>query len=123
MIRCGRIETVSCSPRGTGARLDIVVVFDVYALAGDGCMMEGISSEAASLAGHQLLSNLRWSYDRDRLTIEGHTDITFTEVFTINAMPDATPEALFDHGDARGTMPADGGQCDALVARFADAGN
>ena len=53
--------------------------FDVYALAGDGCMMEGVASEAASFAGHQRLSKLCWIYDSNRVTIEGHTDITFTE--------------------------------------------
>ena len=53
--------------------------FDVYALAGDGCMMEGVSSEAASLAAHQRLSNLCWIYDSNRVTIEGHTNIAFTE--------------------------------------------
>ncbi|WP_442788443.1 transketolase [Dactylosporangium sp. NBC_01737] len=53
--------------------------FDVYAVAGDGDMMEGMSSEAASFAGHQRLSNLCWIYDSNRVTIEGHTSITFTE--------------------------------------------
>ncbi|MFG2191037.1 transketolase [Streptomyces sp. NPDC048639] len=53
--------------------------FDVYALAGDGCMMEGIASEAASLAGHEQLSRLCWIYDSNRVTIEGRTGITFTE--------------------------------------------
>ena len=53
--------------------------FNVYALAGDGCMMEGVASEAASLAAHQRLSNLCWIYDCNRVTIEGHIDLTFTE--------------------------------------------
>ncbi|HUY06798.1 MAG TPA: transketolase [Acidimicrobiales bacterium] len=53
--------------------------FDVYALAGDGCMMEGVSSEAASFAAHQRLANLCWIYDCNRVTIEGHIDLTFTE--------------------------------------------
>ena len=53
--------------------------FDVYAQAGDGCMMEGVGSEAASYAAHQRLSNLCWIYDSNRVTIEGHTDLTFSE--------------------------------------------
>ena len=53
--------------------------FNVYALCGDGDMMEGVASEAASLAGHLRLGNLCWIYDCNRVTIEGHTDITFTE--------------------------------------------
>ncbi len=53
--------------------------FNVYALCGDGCLMEGIASEAASLAGHLKLSNLCWLYDCNHVTIEGHTDLAFTE--------------------------------------------
>src|SRR5499433_433760 len=56
---------------------DDMINFNVYALCGDGCMMEGISNEAASLAGHLGLSNLCWIYDNNHITIEGHTALAF----------------------------------------------
>ena len=52
---------------------------DVYAFCGDGDLMEGVSAEAASMAGHLKLSNLCWVYDNNRVSIEGYTDLAFSE--------------------------------------------
>ena len=70
---CNQPKRPSCRPNFT------LFDYNVYALAGDGCMMEGISGEAASLAGHLKLSNLCWIYDNNQIAIEGNTSLAFSE--------------------------------------------
>jgi transketolase len=53
--------------------------YNIWTICGDGDLMEGISSEAASVAGHLKLSNLCWIYDNNKITIEGKTDLAFSE--------------------------------------------
>jgi transketolase len=80
---CGNSVGMAIAERWLAARYNRpgFPIFDyrVYVLAGDGDMMEGISNEAASLAGHLKLSNLLWIYDSNRITIEGGTDLAFSD--------------------------------------------
>src|SRR5258706_10377931 len=61
--------------------------YNIYAVCGDGCMMEGVASEAASLAAHLGLDNLCWVYDNNHITIEGNTRIAFTEDVAARFLP------------------------------------
>ncbi len=80
---CGNSVGMAMAPRWLGQRYnrDGATLFDysVYTICSDGDMMEGVSSEAASLAGHLGLSNLCWIYDSNTISIEGHTDLAFSE--------------------------------------------
>ncbi|WP_445193589.1 transketolase [Sphingomonas sp. Tas61C01] len=80
---CGNSVGMAIAERWLAARYnkDGFPLFDhdVYALCGDGDMMEGVSAEAASLAGHLKLSNLCWIYDSNHISIEGATDLAFDE--------------------------------------------
>ncbi|KWT91613.1 Transketolase (plasmid) [Variovorax sp. WDL1] len=80
---CGNSVGMAIAQRALAARFnrDGFTLFDhdVYVLCGDGDMMEGVSGEAASIAGHLALSRLCWIYDSNRISIEGSTQIAFTE--------------------------------------------
>ena len=80
---CGNSVGMAIAARSLGARFNRedarLFDHDVYALCSDGDMMEGVSGEAASLAGHLQLSNLCWIYDNNHITIEGGTSLAFSE--------------------------------------------
>ena len=80
---CGDSVGMAIASRWLGAHYNrknfTIFDFDVYAICSDGDMMEGVASEAASLAGHLRLSNLCWIYDNNTVTIEGHTSLAFSE--------------------------------------------
>src|SRR5207253_3198892 len=76
---CGNGAGMAIASRWLGARYNrpdsTLFDFDVYTICSDGDLMEGVASEAASLAGHLQLANLCWIYDSNTVTIEGHTDL------------------------------------------------
>src|ERR1700737_4705780 len=80
---CGNSVGMAIASRWLAARYNradfTLFDYDVYVICSDGDMMEGVASEAASLAGHLGLSNLCWIYDNNTVTIEGHTELAFSE--------------------------------------------
>ncbi len=80
---CGNSVGMAMASKWLGARFNrpeaAVFDFDVYAFCSDGDMMEGVASEAASIAGHLKLGNLCWLYDNNGITIEGRTALAFSE--------------------------------------------
>ncbi|MGA0039930.1 MAG: transketolase [Pirellulales bacterium] len=80
---CGNSVGMAMASKWLGARYNRdgqqLFDFDTYVLCSDGDLMEGIAAEAASIAGHLKLSNLCWIYDDNKITIEGDTDLAFTE--------------------------------------------
>jgi len=80
---CGNSVGMALAARWLAHRFNRpdLTIFDykIYAVCSDGDMMEGVTNEAASFAGHQMLGNLCWVYDSNRITIEGHTDLAFSD--------------------------------------------
>ena len=105
---CGNSVGMAMASRWLGARYNkpgaTVFDFDVYNFCSDGDLMEGVASEAASLAGHLGLSNLCWVYDDNKITIEGDTPLAFSEdvgkrfeayQWNVVHLPDANDTAAF----------------------------
>jgi transketolase len=82
--------------------------FDVYAIAGDGCLMEGVSGEAASIAGHLKLDNLCWIYDNNQITIDGKTNLAYD---------DDVPARFAGYG-WNVTRVEDANDCDLIATAF-----
>ncbi|MEX0938987.1 MAG: transketolase [Pirellulales bacterium] len=80
---CGNSVGMAIAQRWLAARYNrpglSLFDYNVYVMCSDGDLMEGVGCEAASIAGHLKLSNLCWIYDDNKITIEGHTDLAFTE--------------------------------------------
>ena len=80
---CGNSVGMAMASRWLAARFNkpglTLFDYDVYVICSDGDLMEGVASEAASLAGHLKLANLCWIYDSNTVTIEGHTELAFSE--------------------------------------------
>jgi transketolase len=80
---CGNSVGMAIASKWLGARYNRpgfeLFDYNTYVVCSDGDLMEGIANEAASIAGHLKLSNLCWIYDDNRITIEGHTDLAFSE--------------------------------------------
>jgi transketolase len=80
---CGNSVGMAMASKWLGARFNRpgfdIFDFNVWTICGDGDLMEGVASEAASLAGHLQLSNLCWIYDHNRVTLDGPADWSFTE--------------------------------------------
>ena len=102
---CGNSVGMAMAERWMGERYNKpgFTLFDyhVYVLCGDGDMMEGVASEAASIAGHLGLSNLTWIYDSNQISIEGSTELAFTE--DTHKRFEAYGWAVFEVSDANDT--------------------